>query len=299
MGRLEKALILGAAGLLAYQLIARRRKSIDLSQYYQGKVAVVTGGASGIGLAIVYELHRLGAHVLAVDRNELTLEKLKAELPEVATLAIDLIEEDAPQRVLNEALAQFGGLDLLFNNAGILFAGPFLEINKANIELLVAVNFTMQIRMTHTILPYLLSCGQGVIAYTGSLSAHVYAPMHSIYTGTKGGLHNFVAALRRELPVDGRVQLTIIHPNVTRTNLADANLFDRAEKVAGLKLETPEEVARTLLTGIARGEREIFVRTSDHFYKWAERLLPSYLDSGFRRFAEVDAHNKEAVRLAE
>jgi short-subunit dehydrogenase len=151
----------------------------------------------------------------------------------------------------------------------------------------------MQIRMTHTVLPYLLQRGGGVIAYTGSMSVHVYAPFISVYAGTKGGLHNFVASLRRELPVNCHVQLSIIQPNITRTNLSsDHNFFDAAEKMGRIRLQTPDEVALAYLRGIARGAKEIFVHPTDHFYKWAERLLSGYTDSQLRKLSELNPKNR-------
>src|SRR5437762_27670 len=102
--------------------------------------------------------------VLAVDRDREALHRLEGEFPGITTLALDLGDEDAPQQVFDAALNRFGRLDILFNNAGIIFAGPFLEMTTEDIERLVAINFVMQIRMTHNVLPYFLKRGEGVIA---------------------------------------------------------------------------------------------------------------------------------------
>src|SRR5437016_4021478 len=94
MNRIEKALLLGAAGALAYRLIARRRSAPKLDEYFYGKAAVVTGGASGIGRAIVGQLRRFGTAVLAVDRDREALHRLEGEFPGITTLALDLGDED-------------------------------------------------------------------------------------------------------------------------------------------------------------------------------------------------------------
>lgn len=292
MNSITKLLLVAAGSLAAYKLI-KRKTTPDLITYYRGKVAIVTGGASGIGEAIVEKLYALGANILVVDRNELALMALADRLPGIATLAIDLVEADAPTKVIELVHQQFGRLDLLFNNAGILFAGHFWDMTAAQIESLIQVNFLMQIRLTHAILPHFLARGTGVIAYTGSLSAHVHAPVHSVYTGTKGGLHNFVAALRREIPLDSQVQLTIVQPNITRTNLADPRHFDEVEKLVAV--ETAAEVALALLKGIARGQKEVFVRPVDEVYKWVERLAPAYGDYAFRK---IDLTPKPSGQLA-
>src|SRR5207253_7608918 len=106
MNKLEKALILGAAGALAYRLLTRRSNP-TLGEYYRGKVAVVTGGANGIGRGIVSKLYHLGANILAVDINTDALDRLEYDYPGVGTLALDLSDEDAPQKMLDEALERF------------------------------------------------------------------------------------------------------------------------------------------------------------------------------------------------
>jgi len=295
MSQIAKALLLAAGGILAYNLV-KKYSVPSLSDYYHDKTAIVTGGASGIGKAIVAKLVGLGAKVLAVDYNEQALAELQEDIPPVEVLAIDLTLEDAPEKILDHGTAIFGNIDLLFNNAGIIVLGPFWEMSTSALKRLVDVNLIAQIRMTHTFLPYFLNRRSGVLAYTGSLSSYVYSPSHSVYTGTKGGLNNFVAALRRELPNNSGIQLTIIHPNVTVTNLSDKQMFNMMKHF--VSLETSEEVAIAFLTGIARRDKEIFVRVRDAAYKWVERLAPEYVDDQFRKLLSVDPTRKNHLRLA-
>lgn len=287
----EKALLLAGAGLLTYGLL-KRSSTPDVRNFYAGKTAIVTGGANGIGLALVEQLRDLGAQVLAVDMNAKALEELAAK--GVDTLLLDLASADGPVTVLEEALARMGSVDLLFNNAGILAAMPFWDMTDEQIERLISINFIMQIRMTRYFLPYMIRRGRGVIAYTGSLSAHVYAPSHSVYTGTKGGLNNFVHAVRRELPRNSGVQLTIIHPNITRTNLADREMFDKLSQI--IDLQTPSEVALAFLKGVANGNKEVYVRAIDLGYKWAERLIPAYADYKFQSMLEMDEERRNSLQ---
>lgn len=295
MSRLAKALLLAAGGVLAYNLV-KKYSTPSLPDYYRDKTAIVTGGASGIGRAIVAKLIGIGAKVLAVDYNKKALEELQEDFPLVEILAIDLVLDDAPRKILNHACDLFGSVDLLFNNAGIIVLGPFWEMTTSQIERLIAVNLVAQIRMTHEFLPYFLNRRSGVIAFTGSLSAHVYSPSHSVYTGTKGGLNNFVAAVRRELPNNSNLQLAIIHPNVTVTNLADKELFNMTKQF--VSLESSEEVALVFLKGIARGDKEIFVRVRDSAFKWIERLAPEYVDGQFSKLLAIDPTRKKHLRLA-
>jgi NAD(P)-dependent dehydrogenase (short-subunit alcohol dehydrogenase family) len=282
MKAIGKGLLVGAAGVLLYG--AFRRRGVDLDKYFGGTAAVVTGGASGIGRALVEGLVAHGARVLAVDIDEQALAALAREVPGVAVLRLDVTDEDATVRLVEEAVDRLGGLDVVFANAGVFWSAPFLAMAGADIERLVAVNLTSQIELTRVLLPFFIGQGRGVIAYTGSLSAHVHSPLHSVYTGTKGGLHNFVAAvrreLRRELPPGASIQLTIVQPNFTRTNLTAQEIWDELEKK--YPLQSPSRVARAALRGVARGDREVFVNFADQLLKWTERVAPPAIDALFR-----------------
>ncbi len=282
----QKALLLGGAGAVLASVVVKKRRP-GLRRYYAHKVAVVTGGASGIGRAIAVKLYALGAQVLVIDRDYDRLNEMRDRFPDMALLQIDLLQKDAPSEILGAVLERYGTVDLLFNNAGIVFARPFLEMQDEDIERLIGINLLAQVRMTRAFLPFFLQKGSGVIAYTGSLSAKVYAPTHSVYTGTKGGLHNFVSALRRELPRRSSVQLTIVHPNVTRTNLVERDLFDLVEQQAGRYMESAEEVASALLKGIVAGARTVYVRYIDILLAALELLAPDYVENELRKLNKV------------
>ena len=219
----------------------------------------MTGGASGIGLAVVKQLRSYGANVLAVDIDAEALEGLAADLPGVATLQLDLADRDAGRHMIEASVEQLGDLDIVFSNAGIVWAAPFLAMTDADIDRLIEVNLSMQVRLTRELVEYFRERGAGVIAYTGSLSSYVYSPLHSVYTGTKGGLNNFVHAVRRELAREagcGEIQLTVIHPNMTRTGLVAEDLFDEVTKTYWL--QTPHQVAHALLDD-EQNESHLFV----------------------------------------
>ncbi|MBL8150323.1 MAG: SDR family oxidoreductase [Blastocatellia bacterium] len=302
MKSLEKGLLIaaaGAVGLLGYSLLKRQSRVVDLDSYYRDKVVVVTGGASGIGKAIVQGLKFHGAKILAVDLNREALERLEDEIPEISTYAIDLAHKMAPHQLLREVVETFGHVDLVFSNAGILVAGPFLEMTDEEIERLIKVNFAMQVRMTHAFLPYFIERGAGVLAYTGSMSSYVPCSAFSLYTATKGGLNSFVAAIRRELPKRSPIQLTIIHPNVTRTNLTDRRFFDSLEAAISRNftgsLQSAEEVASAFLKGVARGDKEVLVRPSDWLLVWAERLVPELAEKEIRKLTKLYLREHEMI----
>lgn len=278
--RLSRFILLAAAGVAGYAL-ARRSLQRDPRETFSGRGVVVTGGASGIGLALVDHLRELGARVLVVDIDEAALERLAEERPDVPSVRLDLASEDGPRAMLEAGIAELGRVDVVFSNAGIIWAAPFLAMTDADIRRLVEVNFTMQIRLTRELLPYFITHGGGTIAYTGSLSSYVFSPMHSVYTGTKGGLNGFVNAVRRELHAYSGIQLTIIHPNMTHTDLVPAALFDNVRRRTRY-LQSPLQVAEAFAQGVADGRREVFVQVTDHLFVAAERYAPATLDILFR-----------------
>jgi NAD(P)-dependent dehydrogenase (short-subunit alcohol dehydrogenase family) len=292
--RLRTSLLIGAAGLAAYALV-RRALRRDPAAFFSGKSVVVTGGASGIGLALVSRLREYGARVLVVDLDEDALERLATEVPGVEALELDVAAADGPSALVAAAEERFGGLDVLFSNAGIVWAAPFLSMTDADVLRLIDVNFTMQVRVTRELIPYFHERGGGVIAYTGSLSSYVYSPMHSVYTGTKGGLNGFVAAVRRELEPDSNIQLTIIHPNLTHTDIVSQDLFDEVRKTYWL--QTPLQVADAFLRGVADGRREVFVEFTDHAFVGAERYAPAALTYLFRRSLDDEMREKAEAAI--
>lgn len=286
----KKTLLIGAAGLAAYGLV-RRAMRRDVREYFVGKSVVVTGGASGIGFALVARLREYGARILVVDVDDEALARVEAEVPIVETLKLDLASNEGPRAMIDAAVDRLGGADVVFSNAGIIWAAPFLKMTDDDIRKLIDVNFTMQVRMTHELLPYFIERGGGVIAYTGSLSSYVYSPMHSVYTGTKGGLNGFVAAVRRELPAASGVQLTIVHPNITRTDLISDEVWDEVT----LPMQTPIQVADALLQGVADSRKQVFVEIIDHAIVGVERYAPAAVNYVFRTRLE----NEELQAKAE
>jgi NAD(P)-dependent dehydrogenase (short-subunit alcohol dehydrogenase family) len=288
---------MSAAGATAFGL-ARRAMRRDAREFFADRGVVVTGGASGIGLALVERLREHGARVVVVDVDAEALERLQNDVPGVPAIRLDLASEDGPRAMLERSIEVLGRVDVVFSNAGIVWAAPFLLMSDADVRRLIDVNFTMQVRLTRELLPYFVDHGGGVIAYTGSLSSYVYSPMHSVYTGTKGGLNGFVNAVRRELPAYSGVQLSTIHPNITRTDLVAPELLDEVRRRTR-HLQSPLQVADAFLQGVADGRREILVEVTDHLFVAAERYAPAALDWLFRTAMDEEIMAKAEAAIGD
>ena len=266
-----KRLLAVGAGLAAV-MVSRRRPEVDVAQYFRNRACVVTGGGSGIGLEIVTQLMSLGARVLVVDFDAARLAAAGERWPAIATLQLDLTAPDAPARLIEAATRELGDIQSIFNNAGVAVAGPFLENSDGHIQRMVDLNYTAHVRMTRHVLPVMIAAGGGDINFTVSLSAWVSAPTLAVYSGTKGGLKNFIYALRREVAGRG-IRLSGLHPNVVRTNLMPGHVFDKVPMKYGAR-----EAAEAVVRGVAAGQRDIFVNTEDRILQRIEQIAPSFID---------------------
>jgi short-subunit dehydrogenase len=129
----------------------------------------------------------------------------------------------------------------------------------------------------------MIASGGGDINFTVSLSAWVSAPTLAVYSGTKGGLKNFIYALRREVAGRG-IRLSGLHPNVVRTNLMPGEVFDKVPMKYGAR-----EAAEAVVRGVAAGERDIFVNTEDRILQRIEQIAPSFIDWYLARRPDAQA----------
>lgn len=192
-----------------------------------GKVAVVTGSARGIGRGIVDRFLGEGASVLMIDILPDALAEAVSELeeysPRVATLAIDLLAEDAPEQIRVHAEKAFGPVDILVNNAGIGIVGRVDQFTDAEWARVMAVNLTAPFRLCREFLPGMAERGHGRIINITSFAATAGEPTDAGYAVSKAGLE----ALTRSVAVDfGPQGVTCngIAPGVIVTPLSDAVL---------------------------------------------------------------------------
>jgi uncharacterized protein len=180
------------------------------------KVVVVTGASSGIGAAVAREAARQGHHLALVarrrDRLESLAEELRAGGTEVLVLAADLSEFHALQQIVDDTLEQFGGIDVLINNAGAGLPYLFAEADPEEMRQQILVNLAAPILLTRLALPSLLE-RKGTVINVGSAITAVPNPALGAYGATKAGVEFWNDALRRELSHRGvHVCLVVLGP---------------------------------------------------------------------------------------
>ena len=157
-----------------------------------GKCAVVTGGAQGIGLAICRRLADAGAEVVAGDLRGPTDETLAWE-------SLDVTDEDSVRGFVSAVAAAHGGIDILVNNAGIMFEKSLDEQDAADWDRMMAVNLRGPFLMARHVVPAMTRRGGGTIVNIGSLEGVSCNPGHTAYAASKGGVHGLTVALAVDL----------------------------------------------------------------------------------------------------
>src|SRR3984893_7907822 len=187
-----------------------------------GRTALVTGGASGIGEATCRALAAAGAAVVIVDLDLARAEALAAQLPAASTLVFDIAEESA----VNAALAPLAALDILVNSAGIGVVGDIAETQAADFQRVFRVNVEGSYLVTRALLPKLLAA-QGGIVNIGSVAGLIGIKRRFAYCASKGA----IVAMTRQLAVEyaGRLRVNCVCPGTVDTPLVE-NYLEKYHK---------------------------------------------------------------------
>lgn len=225
-----------------------------------GKVAIVSGGATGMGGAASSLLAAEGARVAVIDRDlvaaEARVEEIRAAGGTAAAFAADVSKGPEVEAAVRGAEAAHGPATLLFNHAGTIVIKPFLETTEEEWDWLMAVNVRSMFLMTRAVLPGMIAAGGGSIVCTSSISAVAGTPMEVLYDATKGAVHMFARAIAVEFR-DRNVRCNAVCPGFVRTphglrEVRELNALGVDASEAGIgarqgRIGEPEEVARAAL----------------------------------------------------
>jgi len=221
-------------------------------QRLAGKIAIVTGGGSGIGRAIVNLYAAHGAKVLAVDLPGREWQAAFEGNTGVWCLDQDVTAHDAPQTIVQAAVGEFGGIDILVNNAGIAIGAQFEETTDEQWERILAINVTSIFRLSKAAVPHIKARGGGRIINLGSIMSNTAGPNLAAYGTTK----HAVAGLSKGMAVDlGKYKITVnyLQPGSIWTALSqpffdDPNFVKYWEAKAPMgRIGDPEDVAAVAL----------------------------------------------------
>jgi len=238
---------------------------------------LITGGSSGVGLAVAEALAAEGAEVALLARNELGLAAAKRKLAEAGaeavTVAADVTDREALTAAVDEAARQLGGLDVLVTAAVGLSFGRFVETEPEDFDATVETVLGGTVDTIRAALPH-LERSRGAVVTVGSIAAHMPLPGMAAYTASKHGLVGFLETVRIELEESGSsVTLSLVNPGAV-----DTPLWSNLESSTGLlppsppspTLYSPESIAEAVLTVIRHPRNELtvggFARSQVAFY---------------------------------
>jgi NAD(P)-dependent dehydrogenase (short-subunit alcohol dehydrogenase family) len=229
-------------------------------------VATITGGASGIGLAIATEYAAIGMPVAVLDAAEARLPKAEAALraagaPDVLTVALDVSDPDQLAAAEAQIAERFGGTDILMNNAGIGRSSSCLETSP-DWQAILGVNLMGPIQGTHVFAPRMLARGRpGMIVNTGSKQGITTPPGNPAYNTSKAGLKAFTEALAHELRNTDGCALTahLLIPGFVDTPLTGSEARDAKPAAAW----TPAQTAKFFIDSVNRGDFYILCPDND------------------------------------
>lgn len=254
----------------------------------EGRTAVITGAASGIGAALASALAMRGCNLALADIDEAALCAVAARHARnglrVTQMTVDVAILHDINAFAKAIERDHAGADLLFNNAGVALAGLFEEIAIEDFEWLVTVNFLGVVRMTRALLPLLRRAEESRIVNVSSLFGIIAPAGQTAYAASKFAVRGFSDALRHELR-GSSIGVTTVHPGGVKTDIARRaierqklpaaqrdNALKRSERLLRM---APEQAAETILRAVEKRKSRVLVGADAKLAAFVERLAPA------------------------
>ena len=251
-------------------------------KYFNGKIAWITGGSSGIGEALVKIFAKYGATVIASSNDVAGLERVKNECAEnkenIHCVSFDLADTSAIESIVCEQMKEFGRIDFLINISGISQRAAITETPLWLDRKIFEINYFGTVAFTKAILPYMINQKSGHILATSSISGRFGFPLRSAYSASKQALHGFIETLYLENKKNN-IRASVIIPGRVRTSISMHALTSSGQEHGKLddgqaKGITPEKAALQIIKGIKKNKREILVGSGELMMLHIRRYLP-------------------------
>ena len=268
---------------------------------FQNKVSVVTGAGSGMGRYLALNLAQEGSDVVICDINQKALNEtkdlIKAYNVSCSSLNLDLREKNNIDTLVEETISNHGKVDLLFNNAGVVTASPFLEMKESDWDWCNDLNYNSLVYCSRAFLPHLMKENESALVNTSSIFGIITTPNNTVYHATKFAVRGFTESLAMELR-DDPIQINCVYPGHIGTNIVLDARFKKeilltngeyakdsngklltVEDVGSTFRETgmnPNKAAKIILKGVKKNKRRIFVGLDAKVMEIAQRLSPSH-----------------------
>jgi short-subunit dehydrogenase len=264
-----------------YLRIVREHSEIG-PDVFHGKVVVVTGASSGIGLAMAKLFAEKKATVVLASRNEPALRKIQAEIEASGGAAkkfpTDVTQEEQCKALIENTVELYGKIDILVNNAGISMRANFMDVKIDVLKKMMDTNFWGSVYCTKYALPYILK-NRGSVVGISSICGITPLPGRTGYAASKHAMNGFMESLRIENSSYG-LHVMLVHPGFTTSNIRHLALNSMGEA----QLETPleedklmpaERVAREVVMGIILRKKNLILSTEGRLITWIYRHMPN------------------------
>jgi short-subunit dehydrogenase len=258
----------------------------------RGAAAAVTGAASGIGRALALELAARGSDLALADRDEAGLQAVAAEIAKsyqqkVTVHRVDVSEPGQIADFARAATSAHPGLNIVVNNAGVALLGNFNEIDQAQMDWLMNINFWGVVHSTRAFLPHLARQPEAHIVNISSLFGIIAPPGQTAYAAAKFAVRGFSESLRHELQMaKSPVKLSVVHPggvstNIVRNSRTGSGMTDNArraqsiERFEAIAKTTPAAAALRIIQGIEKNAPRILIGNDARFMDLLQRLRPA------------------------
>jgi short-subunit dehydrogenase len=274
----------------------------------------VTGAASGIGRALAIELAARGCDLALADRDEAGLATVAAEIAKIAKtsprkVSVHRVDVGEPGQIADfarAAIAAHGGLNILVNNAGVALLGQFHEIDQAQMDWLININFWGVVHSTRAFLPHLATRREAHIVNVSSIFGIVAPPGQTAYAAAKFAVRGFSESLRHELQMaESPVRLSVVHPggiltNIVRNSRAGTGVTDNERRAQAIERfdtiakTTPKDAALRIIKGIEKNQPRILIGSDARFMDLLQRFRPAtYWSVMARRIAKMEKDGKK------
>ena len=262
-------------------------------EYFNGKVAAITGAASGIGKTLAVELAARKCHLALSDIDQAGLDRAKEELSiygvKITTQRVDVANEKQVHGWADNVVKEHGKVNFIFNNAGVAMGGSVECSSYADYEWILGINLWGVIYGTKAFLPYIKETKNGHIINISSVFGIFSQPTQSGYNMSKFAVRGFTESLRQELDIlKSGVSATCVHPGGIKTNIAQNarmldsmssftggdNIDSMKEKFESLFLTTPKKAAKKILTSVIDNKRRVLVGPDAYVLDIMQRGLP-------------------------
>ena len=260
-------------------------------QEFDGRVAAITGAASGIGRALAIQLAERGCHLAISDINEEALAET-ASLADragtkITTQRLDVADREAVHAWADRVVADHGKANLVVNNAGVALGATVEGMSYDDLDWLMGVNFSGVVHGTKAFLPHLQAAGEGHIVNISSVFGLLGIPSQSAYNAAKFAVRGFTEALRLELDIQRcGVSATTIHPGGIKTNIArNARIHESVTTIgqqavdasAGFErlfITSADRAAKVIIKAVEKDKRRALVGPDAHAINLVAKLSP-------------------------